>query len=535
MNRPAADFLLTLGTALALAWPLAAPAQSHGASHGAAAQAKGAVPLYTNLGEHYYDITTSTPQAQRYFDQGLRLYYAFNHQEAIRAFEEAARLDPKCAMCPWGTALALGPNINAPMDAEAGRAAYAAIRKAMELSPHASPKEQALIRALATRYAEVPPEDRTSLDRAYAEAMRDVVRRYPKDLEARVLYAEALMDLSPWNYWTPEGKPGENTRELLAQLEHVMAENPKHPGANHFYIHAVEAVQPGRAVAAAERLAGLMPGAGHIVHMPGHIYVRVGRYADAIKANEHAIHADETYIRDNNPAVGIYVAGYYPHNYDFLAFAASMIGRHEQAISAAEKMATLASPEMLRAPGMTFAQHHLTRHLQMKVRFARWDEILRAEAPAADLRHARAMWHYARGRAHAAKGDLAAAEADLAGVRAGRDDKALANERLEFNTSGKVLGIAAEVLAGHIAQAKGDAKAAIAHLRSAAKLEDGLVYGEPPEWSVPVRQELGAMLLKAGRAAQAERAFKEDLRRFPKNTWSVAGLQQARREKLVAR
>jgi tetratricopeptide (TPR) repeat protein len=269
--------------------------------------------------------------------------------------------------------------------------------------------------------------------------------------------------------------------------------------------------------------------------MPGHIYVRVGRYADAIKANEHAIHADETYIRDNNPAVGIYVAGYYPHNYDFLAFAASMIGRHEQAIPAAEKMATLASPEMLRAPGMTFAQHHLTRHLQMKVRFGRWDQILQGEAPAADLRHASAMWHYARGRAHAAKGDLAAAEADLAGVRAGRDDKALANERLEFNTSGKVLGIAAEVLAGHIAQARGDVKAAIAHLRKAAKLEDGLVYGEPPEWSVPVRQELGAMLLKAGRAEQAERAFKEDLRRFPKNTWSVAGLQQARREKVVAR
>jgi tetratricopeptide (TPR) repeat protein len=525
MLRPAAIRILTLGTALALAWPLA-HAQTH--SHAAPASA-GVVPLYDNLGEHYYDITASGPRVQRYFDQGLRLYYAFNHQEAIRAFEEAARLDPKCAMCPWGIALALGPNINAPMEAEAARAAYAAIRKANALAAHASPKEQALIGALATRYAEAAPEDRTSLDRAYAEAMRDVVRRFPKDLEARVLYAEALMDLSPWNYWTPEGKPRENTLELLAQLEHVMADNPNHPGANHFYIHAVEAVQPERAVAAAERLAGLMPGAGHIVHMPGHIYVRVGRYADAIKANEHAIHADETYIRDHNPAVGIYVAGYYPHNYDFLAFAASMIGRHEQAIGAAEKMATLAAPEMLRAPGMTFTQHHLTRHLQMKVRFGRWDEILRAEAPAADLPHARAMWHYARGRAHAAQGAIAAAQADLAGVRAGRDDKALASQRLEFNTSGQVLGIAAEVLAGHIAQARGEFKTAVRHLRKAAALEDGLVYGEPPEWSVPVRQELGVVLLKAGQPAQAARAFEEDLRRFPKNTWSLAGLEQARR------
>jgi tetratricopeptide (TPR) repeat protein len=524
MNRPAAHLLLTL----ALAWPLAAISQAH--SHGAPAAA-GAVPLYENLGEHHYDVTASGPRVQRYFDQGLRLYYAFNHQEAIRAFEEAARLDPKCAMCQWGIALALGPNINAPMEAEAARAAYAAIRKALELSAKASPREQALIRALASRYAEVPPQDRASLDRAYADAMRDVVRRYPKDLEARALYAEALMDLSPWNYWTPEGKPREYTRELLAQLEHVMAANPNHPGANHFYIHAVEAVQPQRAVAAAERLAGLMPGAGHIVHMPGHIYVRVGRYADAIKANEHAIHADETYIRDNNPAVGIYVAGYYPHNYDFLAFAASMIKRDGQAIQAAEKMAALANPEMMRAPGMTFTQHHVTRHLQMKVRFGRWDEILRTEAPAADLPHARAMWHYARGRAHAAQGAVAAAEADLAGVRAARDDKALAAQRLEFNTSGQVLGIAAEVLAGHIAQARGDARAALGHLRKAAKLEDGLVYGEPPEWSVPVRQELGAVLLKAGRPAQAERAFKEDLRRFPQNSWSLAGLEQARQSK----
>jgi tetratricopeptide (TPR) repeat protein len=517
-------FIATPILALALAWPVTAPAHNDGHTK---QKAKSAVPLYDNLGKHHYRITTRVPQAQRYFDQGLRLYYAFNHQESIRAFEEAARLDPGCAMCPWGIALALGPNINAPMDADAARAAYGAIRKALALAPKASAREQALIRALATRYAEIPPEDRVSLDLKYAAAMRSVVQRYPQDMEARTLYAEALMDLSPWNYWTREGKPRENTPEILAQLERVMATNPDHPGANHFYIHAVEAPQPERAVAAAERLADLMPGAGHIVHMPGHIYIRIGRYADAIKANERAIRADETYIQEQKPASGAYTAGYYPHNYDFLAFAASMIGRDGQAISAAEKMAALASPEMLRAPGMTFTQHHLTRHLQMKVRFERWQDIVRAEPPAADLLHARAMWHYARGRAHAAQGALAEAEADLERVRAARDDKALASQRLEFNTSGQILAIAAEVLAGRIAQAKGDHGAAIAHMRKAAHVEDEMVYGEPPEWSVPVRQELGLVLLAAGLPADAAQAFREDLKRFPKNKWSLEGLERA--------
>jgi tetratricopeptide (TPR) repeat protein len=533
MTRSIAQYAVIASIGITAAWPLAASAhsESHSKANGASAQAGKGVPLYRNLGRHHYAITTRVSDAQRYFDQGLRLYYAFNHQEAIRAFEEAARLDPKCAMCPWGIALALGPNINAPMDAEAGRRAYAEIRKAVALAGNASAREQSLIHALAARYARVPPEDRTVLDRAYATALRDVVRRHPHDLEARTLYAEALMDLSPWNYWTRDGKPREHTQELLAQLERVMAANPDHPGANHFYIHAVEAVQPERALAAAERLAGLMPGAGHIVHMPGHIYVRVGRYADAISANEHAIHADETYIRDQNPAAGIYVAGYYPHNYDFLAFAASMIGREAQSIAAAEKMVSLVAPEMLRASGMLFTQHHVTRHLQMKVRFGRWNAILQTSQPAADLKHARGMWHYAHGRAQAARGKIAAAEADLGRLRAARDDRTLASQRLEFNTAGQILGIAAEVLAAHIAQAKGDSRAAIGHLRAAAQLEDELVYGEPPEWSVPVRQELGRVLVKAGRYAEAEQAFKEDLERFPKNVWSLEGLQQANEER----
>ena len=337
------------------------------------------------------------------------------------------------------------------------------------------------------------------------------------------------MDLSPWNYWTADGKPRAHTPQILAQLERVLAANPKHPGANHFYIHAVEAAQPERAVAAAERLATVMPGAGHVVHMPGHIYIRVGRYQDAIRANEHAVHADEVYIQDNRPGNGIYTLGYYPHNYDFLAFAASMIGRSGQTMAAAEKMRAAAPPELLREPGMMFLQHHDMRYLQMHVRFARWQAILEAPPPAEDLRHARAMWEYARGRALAARGSVKEAEEALGYVRSTSQIPDLASQRLEFNTAGAILAVAGEVLAGHITEAKGDRTAAVSHLREAARLEDALTYGEPPEWSVPVRQELGMMLLRIDRAAEAEQVFREDLKRFPDNGWSLRGLALALR------
>lgn len=491
--------------------------------------ASASVPLFDNLGTHHYAITTRVSLAQRYFDQGLRLYYAFNHAEAIRAFEEAARLDPDCALCYWGLALAHGPNINAPMEREAALAAYKAIQKAIALEAAANTKERALIRALAARYAAEPPENRSLLDTAYAEALRDVAHLYPADDEVATLYAEALMDLSPWNYWTADGHPRANTPEILARLERVLAANPNHPGANHFYIHALEAAQPERAVAAAERLATLMPGAGHVVHMPAHIYIRVGRYLDAIAANEHAVHADEAYIQDHQPGSGIYTVGYYPHNYDFLAFAASMIGRSRQAVGAAEKMTAIQPKNLLREPGMTFLQHHLTRHLQMKVRFAHWDDILEASAPTEDMAHARAMWQYARGRACAARGSIKEAEEALSYVRRIAHTPDVASLRLEFNTSGAILRIASEVLAGHVAEAKGDTKTATAHLREAVRLEDALTYGEPPEWSVPVRQELGMMLLRGDRAGDAEQAFRQDLKRFPDNGWSLRGLELALR------
>jgi hypothetical protein len=302
---------------------------------------------------------------------------------------------------------------------------------------------------------------------------------------------------------------------------------PDHPGANHFYIHAVEAVDPRRALPMAERLAGLMPGAGHIVHMPGHIYVRVGRYLDAIRANEHAVHADESYIRDHNPTLGMYTVGYYPHNYDFLAFAASMIGRSRQAIEAADRMPSLVPEEMLRMPGMTLLQNGTSRGLQMRVRFGRWDEILETPEPAMDLPYARGIWHYARGRALTAHGDIQAAEAALAELRAAASHPGLEGATLEFNPATALLAIAADVLAAYVAEARRDVAGAVSLLRAAAVREDDLVYGEPPEWSIPVRHDLGAVLLAAGRAAEAEAVYREDLERFPDNGWSLEGLARS--------
>jgi tetratricopeptide (TPR) repeat protein len=509
-----------------LAAPLALAIALFGTGHGAP---RDTVPLYDDLGDHHYAVTTAVPDAQRYFDQGLRLYYAFNHAEAIRAFREAQRLDPACAMCFWGEALAWGPNINLPMDSASGVAAHAALQRALALQDCASDRERALLNALAARYASVLPGDRAALDSAYADAMARVAQRYPGDHEAAVLAAESRMDLRPWDYWTAEGAPHPGIGVALAHLERVLSENPQHPGACHFYIHAVEAAHPERAVACAERLASLMPGAGHLVHMPGHIYIRVGRYLDAIEANRHAVHADESYIRDQRPGVGIYTAGYYPHNYDFMAFAASMAGRSAQAIEAADKLASLAARQPMDAPGMAFTQHHATRALQMRVRFGRWEEILRAPAPAEELVHARAMWHYARGRALAARGSVAEAEAQLAGVRAAIADARTEGMRLEFNESRAVLRIAERVLAGAIETARGRHAAAVDALQEGARFEDALTYGEPPDWSIPVREELGAALLAAKRPAEAERVYRADLKRFPKNGWSLAGLARALR------
>ena len=486
-------------------------------------------PLYDDLGDHHVEVATQSERAQAYFDQGMRLYYAFNHAEAVRAFRAAQRLDANCAMCWWGEGLAFGPNINLPMDEESARTAYAATQEAVRRLDHASPRERGLIRALAVRYAEDAPADRAHLDVAYAEAMGELAEQHPSDHEIRVLHAEALMDLRPWDYWTEDGQPQPGMETALAGLRYVQDRNPEHPGACHFYIHAVEKLFPEDAVPCAERLAGLMPGAGHIVHMPGHIYIRVGRYREAIEANRHAIHADETYITDQRPAMGMYTAGYYPHNYDFLAFASMMVGQGDDAVESALKVAGLLPEELFAAPGMGFLQHWSVRPLLFQVRFARWDDVLDRDAPPEGRPHSKAIWHYARARALAATGDVPAARREVEGIRRVLASGDLEGLRMEFNASPDLIAIAERVATGWVEAADGRFDRAVEALREAVRREDALLYGEPPEWSVPTRQDLGAVLLVAGRDADAQAAFEGDLERFPENGWSLRGLAEALR------
>jgi tetratricopeptide (TPR) repeat protein len=483
------------------------------------------VPLYDDLGDHHHAITTTQPVAQAYFDQGLRLVYAFNHAEAILSFREALRHDSACAMCWWGIAVAYGPNINVGMDAESGTAAWQAAREALRLAPATSAKEQAFIEAIQARYGEDPLADRAARDSAWATALGSLARQYPDDDDAAVLYADALMNLSPWIYWTKEGKPRPGTDEVLRALEGVTSRNAKHAGACHLYIHSVEEHYPERAVPCADRLAGLMPGAGHIVHMPGHIYIRVGRYADAIAANQHAIHEDESFISDRNPQ-GVYPLGYYPHNYHFLNFAAMMAANEEIAIQSATVLAAKSTPDLLRVPGLAGSiQHYLLAPVFASMRFDRWADVLEAAAPPADLPYPTGLWHYGRGVALARQGEPDRAVAELDALRAaaaapGLDELFI----LSYNDAASVLRIAEASLAGEIAAARKDWKGAIASLGEAVRLEDALVYIEPPEWPITPRQQLGRVQLLAGRHAAAERTFEEDLREFPENVWSLRGL-----------
>ncbi|MBH0190140.1 MAG: hypothetical protein HP493_15210, partial [Nitrospira sp.] len=346
------------------------------------------VLLYADLGSHHKHISTTVPATQQYFDQGLRLVYGFNHAEAIRSFTRAAELDPTCAICYWGIALAYGPHVNAPMDAASGVAAYAAVQKALSLQSHATAPERACIEALAQRYEADPPADRIRLDTRYSNAMGDVAKTYPKDLDAAALYAESLMDLRPWNYWRPDGTPYPGTTEIVRQLERVLSDNPHHPGACHYYIHAVEAVNPQAAVPCAERLARLMPGEGHMVHMPAHIYIRVGRWNDAIKANQHAIHSDEVFIEGQHP-MGVYPLAYYPHNIHFLAFASTMAGRSAQAIEASNTLTSKVNLNAARQVGML--QEMLPYHALTLTTFGKWDEVLAQPLPPEDIRFSYAM------------------------------------------------------------------------------------------------------------------------------------------------
>ena len=494
--------------------------------HGSAAAATGPPPLYSGVGTLHHKITTKSPLAQKYSDQGFRLAYAFNHDEAGRAFREAARLDSTCAMAYWGQALVLGPNINAPMSPEAEASAYAFAGRAQSLAASASEPERAYIAALSKRYDAVPGTNRAAHDSAYADAMRDAMKRYPNDLDAAALCAEALMDLRPWDLWTLDGKPQPGAAEIISILEGVLKRNPDHVGALHYYIHAVEASpEPARAEPYADRLAKLTPYAGHLVHMPSHIYLRVGRYEDAEAINARAIAADRDYIKKQN-VKGIYTVMYYPHNLQMRWSALCSQGRRADAIAAAKDLADAVPDSLIHE--MPMAEFFLPSRYLTQVRFGLWDEILKEAAPPAGMPMRQAAWHYARGMALAAKGKSAeaAAERDSVGAIAGSMP---ADVYFSLNPAAAVFRFAQAHLTGEIAARGGKTDEAIALLQKAAGMQDSLRYDEPPPWSLTARQSLGAVLLAAGRAGDAEAVYREDLARFPEEGWSLFGLTQALR------
>jgi tetratricopeptide (TPR) repeat protein len=488
--------------------------------------------LLDGLGDYRKPITSNHPEVQRWFDQGLMLTYGFNHDAAERSFLKAAELDPQCAMCWWGASLVLGPHVNAGMDSSNNAKAWERLQRARALAPKASKQEQAYIEALSARYAKNPPEDRRPLDEAYATAMARLAQQFPDDLDAATLYAESLMNLQPWDYWDAEGKPKGHTTEVVSRLESVLERNPDHPGALHLYVHAVEASnEPERGVAAADRLRDLIPGSGHLVHMPAHIYARVGRYHDAVIANQKAIAADDAYLATCRPAPGVYPLGYVPHNHHFLWFAATMEGASEIALDAATATGERTSdPKLIRTPGFEAMQVFALTPLFAKVRFGRWQEVEATPRPAQDLPYMVSMWHYAQGMAAARQGKLSEArrhhEAVLAGTRNPTIEKMLVWDRYSVVNG---VRIAERLLAAELARQQKDYATATAALREAVAIEDSIPYDEPPGWHAPVRHTLGAVLLQAGQPAQAEGVFLEELRRNPENGWSLYGLEQSLR------
>ncbi|HEV8700646.1 MAG TPA: hypothetical protein VGV60_05170 [Candidatus Polarisedimenticolia bacterium] len=537
--------LLLIPALLGALTPAATGAPSHGA-HGAAtggpppavaAPPATTVPLLGNLGSHHHVIATGSDKAQQYFDQGLRLVFGFNHDEAEHAFLEAARLDPDCAMAFWGVALALGPNINLSLDPERNARAYDAIQTARTLSAQASEPEAAYIRALGARYSLDPAADRAVLDRAYAKAMGELSRRYPDDLDAATLYAESLMDLRPWKHWNKDGTPAEETEEIVSVLESVLKRDPLHPGANHYYIHAVEASpHPERAIPSAKRLERLVPGAGHLVHMPAHVYMRTGDYAGAVKSNRVAAEVDEAYIRSRH-ITGMYPVMYYAHNLHFLAMAAGMEGNSAAARDGAVRLAAFLKDAVADMP---MAEFMLPAPLYVALRFQGWNDVLRQPAPDRLFATTAALRHFARGVAHAALKDVKQAEADRREFDEARG-RVPSDALFNLNTSAGVLEVAAAVLDARIASAKGDHAAALSAWRKGVAAEERLNYDEPPVWYYPVRESLGAELLRAGKPQEAEKVFREDLAKNPRNGRSLFGLwkslaaQKKRQEAKTAR
>jgi tetratricopeptide (TPR) repeat protein len=480
----------------------------------------GPAVLLEGIVPHHHAIATGSAEAQRFFDQGLTLIFAFNHEEAARSFRRAAALDPKAAMPWWGIALALGPNINLDVDPAREKGAADAVREALRRAEQAPDDERAYIEAVARRYSDLPDADLKALARDYAEAMRALSARYPDDLDAATLYAESLMDLRPWKLWDPDGRPAKGTKEIVAVLESVLRRDPDHPGANHYYIHAVEASpNPERALASAARLERLVPGAGHLVHMPAHIYVRTGDYERATRSNEAAAAADRTYLKATG-AQGIYPLMYYSHNLHFLAYASGMEGRFVEAKKAADMLVANVAPA---AADMPMIEPFVGTPLLVLVRFHRWDEILKEPAPGPGLPATTALWRFARGVAFAALG-----KAEAAGVERDAFSAAAAGLASDapfgLNKMSDVLAVAAATLDARIALARDGQEAAEAAWRRAVGAEDALAYNEPPDWFYPVRESLGAALLQGGRYAEAEAVFRDDLGRNPRNGRSLFGL-----------
>jgi len=495
-----------------------------------AAAAPAKPPLYPSLGNLHMKITTANAAAQAYFDQGMRLAFAFNHAEAARAFRTAQQLDPQCAMCYWGEALVLGPNINAPMFPDAVAPAAAAAAKAASLAAKTSAPEQALIHAVAKRYQAEPPADRSPLDQAYAAAMADAARAFPNDDNIQVLFAESLMDLAPWDYWQAAGaQPKGRTPEMVDALERVLERNPNHPGAIHYYIHAMEAsTHPDKALPYARTLAKQIPGAGHIVHMPSHIYYRVGLYREALQSNLDAIAIDEKYFSkaDSDP---VYKGAYYPHNIHFAMVSALMGGDGKAALEAADKLDKALPADLVKA--FAVMQPVKAAPYFSHVQFSSPDTLLALPDPGPDFVLVKAMWHYARATAYARKGAVADAqkEADaLAALEKNADFKPI----LDWGVPAPdIVHTARAIAMGRLAEARGDMDGAIKAYEEAVAAQDSLPYTEPPYWYYPVRQSLGAALLRAGRLDAAEQAFRASFAKTPSNGWALRGLIEVYRQR----
>ncbi|REL33430.1 hypothetical protein DYD21_11700 [Rhodohalobacter sp. SW132] len=480
-------------------------------------------PLLEGMGDTHFEISTDDDLAQRFFNQAMILTFAFNHAEAERSFRQAAELDPDHPMPWWGIALVQGPNLNVPMMEPAIPVAWEALQKAQELKANGTQKEQDFINALSTRYEENPPEDRTSLDIAYSEAMEKLANTYPDDQHIQALYAEALMDLHPWDFWAKNGDPQPWTPKILSVLESVIEVNPHHIGVNHLYIHATEASStPELALESANNLRLAVPGAGHLVHMPSHTYIRVGEYHEGTLANQRAIESDNDYVAQCN-AQGVYPLVYVPHNQHFLWATATLEGRKDLSIEAAHQTADLVHEEAIHATGIPLLEHFKVIPLFAYVRFGMWDEIMSHPEPGENLFYSDGIWHYARGKAYSARGDFDLADQELGQIISIAEDEALEIDPDHRN----LLKIARYVLEGEIAAGHEDYDTAISKFEDALVIESEIPYDEPPKWFYPVRQKLGAVLLDAGMAEQAETVYREDLDEFPKNGWSLFGLWQS--------